>query len=500
MGENGAPRRAKLTESSGSNELLTKKAVRGSVWLFSSYALNRLGHIVMMLVIATLLSPREYGIIGLSTVIITVGQIINESGIWQSVVYRRDPDERFLNTAFAANCLIGLFTATGIFMVAPWLAGFFREPEMTAVLQIMGLSLILDAIFYVPDGMLRKEFRFKSRVLPEVAGAVVFATTTIALVIFGLGVLSYAIGFVTQSVVRCALTMRQIRWRPGLLFSWTMLKEIVSYAKDILGGNLARHISSNMDYFVVGRVLGAGPLGLYTLAFNLANYPVSNFAQILSRVAFPTFAALRENPDYAKRVYLKMIRLLAVLVTPTITLLALLAGAVILEVFGEKWEPAVFPLQVMVVAGISRVVSYPSSDMMRAFGSPDVPFKINILEGLTLSVVLVLVASRGIDAVAVAVSVVLSTSAWASTIIACRKYGVELRKLALALLPGLVLAASGAAAVLLLQLLDLSFMPGALRLVLLVGAAGTAIMTCLATVYRNILREVVMLLASGKSQ
>lgn len=487
-----------MTGGSGSNEQLVKKAVRGSVWLLSSYALNRLGRIATMLVIAALLSPREYGIIGLCTVIITVGQIINESGIWQSVVYRKDPDERFLNTAFAANCFIGLFTAAGTFLTAPWIAGFFKEPDMSSVLQIMGLSLILDAIFYVPDGMLRKELRFKSRVLPEVAGAVVFATTTITLVILGFGVLSYAIGFVAESVVRCALTLRQARWRPGFLFSWPLLKEIVSYAKDIMGGGLARHISSNVDYFVVGRVLGAGPLGLYTLAFNLANYPVSNFAQILSRVAFPTFAALQEDPDYAKRVYLKMVRLLAVLVAPTLTLLALLAGTLIMEIFGAKWEAAIFPLQVMVVAGISRVVSYPSSDLMRAFGSPDVPFKINVLEGLTLSVVLVLVASWGIDAVAISVSVILSASAWVSTIITCRIYGIGLMKLALALLPGLVLAASGAAAVLLLELLDLSSLPDILRLALLAGAAGIAIMICLVTVYRNLLREVSTLLTSGK--
>lgn len=488
-----------MTENTGPDKPLAGKVVRGSVWLFSSYALNRLGRIATMLLVAAVLSPGEYGIIGLSTVIVTVGQIINESGIWQAVVYRKDPDERFLNTAFAANCCLGLLTASGIFLAAPWIAGFYGEVAMTGVLRIMGLSLILDAIFYVPDGLLRKELKFKSRALPEIAGAAVAATTTVVLLLSGIGVLSYAIGFLAESVVRCALTLRQARWWPGTSLSLSSLKEIVSYARTILGGGLARHLSSNVDYFIVGRVLGAGPLGLYTLAFNLANYPVSNFAQILSRIAFPTFAALQNNPEYAKNIYLKLIRLLAAIVTPILVVLAFLAGPLLIEIFGEKWQPAIFPLQVMVLAGISRVVSFPSSDLLRAFGSPEVPFKISVLEGLVLLGTLMLVAPKGIGVVAVVVAAVLSTGAWTITIITCRMYSIELKRLFQALLPGLVLAGSGASAILLLEVLSLGSLSGVPRLIFLGAAAGVSILLCLATVYRSLLREIASLAALRKA-
>src|SRR5215212_2175505 len=367
-----------LTSGHNSKEPLSKKVIRGSVWLFSSYALSRLGRMVMMLILARLLSPQAYGLIGLSIVISTAVRIINEFGIWQAVVHRREPDDHYLNTAFTANVLGGLLMTGGLFLIAPRIGSFFGAPEMTNVLRVMGVAFILDSLFYVPDGLLRKELRFKNRALPEVAGTFGAVVVTIALLLSGVGVLSYAIGVIVESATRCVLTFRQISWRPTLQVSWPCLTEITSYGKHNMGANVAKSISSNMDYFIVGRILGTGPLGFYTLAFNLANYPVTNFAQILTRILFPTFASLQGNPDYARSVYLKVIRILTALVTPALVTLALLAGPLVIGLLGEKWQPAVFPLQIMTVAGICRTVTYPSADLLRAFGRPSLPFKINL--------------------------------------------------------------------------------------------------------------------------
>jgi len=268
-----------------------------------------------------------------------------------------------------------------------------------------------------------------------------------------------------------------------------------------MGANVAKSISSNMDYFIVGRILGTGPLGFYTLAFNLANYPVTNFAQILTRILFPTFASLQGNPDYARSVYLKVIRILTALVTPALVTLALLAGPLVIGLLGEKWQPAVFPLQIMTVAGICRTVTYPSADLLRAFGRPSLPFKINLCEALVISGALLLITSRGIDAVALTVAVVLSLSCWITVAVSCSIFGIKLGEFIRALIPGLSLAASGAGAILSLRLLDLHFLPPSLELAVSVAAAGAAILVCLATVCKSFLREVATLFAAfGKAK
>ena len=467
----------------------------GAAWLFGSYALSKLARVGMMLVVAALLSPREYGLIVLSAVAITLVQIVNESGIWQSVVHRRDPDESFLDTAFAANVLGGLLLCASVFFASPWISEFYREPEMTGVLRVMGLALVLDAVFYVPDGLLRKELEFKSRALPEVAGTLGAVLVTVGLLLSGFGVLSYAFGFVVESGIRCALTLWRISWRPGLKVSWTSLKEIASYGKHILGSSLATYAASNIDYFVVGRVLGAGPLGFYTLAFNLANYPVSNFSLILSRLAFPAFAALQEDRAYARLVYLKMVRIVAALVLPALVVLAAIAPILVVTFFGETWRPAVLPLQVMAVAGVSRAVSVPGADLLRAMGLPDLPFKVNVVEGLVVFGALLIVAPRGIAAVAVTVTIVLSAASWTVTAIACRIFEVAPAELLRAFLPGTALAASGALGVLLAGLL-VPDLPTALGLATTIAAAAAAMALCLVTVCRGLLREMVSLATS----
>lgn len=454
----------------------------------------------MMLVVAALLSPREYGIIGLCTVIAAAVQIVCEFGIWQAIIHRSEPDERYLDTAFTANILGGFLITGALFMAAPWLGDFYGQPDITTMLRVMGAAIVLDSIFYVPDGLLRKELRFKSRALPEVAGSLVAVVTTIALLLLGGGVLSYAVGFVMQSATRCILTFRQISWRPRLRISWSCLKEIISYGKYILGTNLIKYVSSNMDYFIVGRVLGAGPLGFYTLAFNLANYPVTNFAQVLTRIVFPTFATLQGNPIYAKRIYLRVIRLMSAVVAPTLVTLALLATPLVVGLLGEKWQPAIFPLQIIVVAGISRTLSFPSADFLRAFGFAKLPFRVSIAEALVISVTLLLVASRGIDAVALTVAAILSLSSWTTVTISCYMSGVRLREMAGAFMPGAALAASAAGAILSLRLLGLRFLPDGLELAVSAAAAGAAILVCLFTVCRSFLREVVALAASGRSK
>lgn len=454
----------------------------------------------MMLVVAALLSPREYGIIGLCTVIAAAAQIVCEFGIWQAIIHRSEPDERYLDTAFTANILGGFLITGALFMAAPWLGDFYGQPDITTMLRVMGAAIVLDSIFYVPDGLLRKELRFKSRALPEVAGSLVAVVTTIALLLLGGGVLSYAVGFVMQSATRCILTFRQISWRPRLRISWSCLKEIISYGKYILGTNLIKYVSSNMDYFIVGRVLGAGPLGFYTLAFNLANYPVTNFAQVLTRIVFPTFATLQGNPIYAKRIYLRVIRLMSAVVAPTLVTLALLATPLVVGLLGEKWQPAIFPLQIIVVAGISRTLSFPSADFLRAFGFAKLPFRVSIAEALVISVTLLLVASRGIDAVALTVAAILSLSSWTTVTISCYMSGVRLREMAGAFMPGAALAASAAGAILSLRLLGLRFLPDGLELAVSAAAAGAAILVCLFTVCRSFLREVVALAASGRSK
>jgi O-antigen/teichoic acid export membrane protein len=453
-----------------------------------------------MLVIAAVLSPQEYGLIILSAVVITGVEVINELGIWQSVVHRRDPDDSFLSTAFAINVFGALVTFTGLFLIAPYVARFYGEPEMTGVLRIMGLALIPAALSFVSDGLLRKELRFKSRALPEIVGALVGVTTTVVLLLFGAGVSSYAVGFVAHAATHGALLIIIAGWRPKAQLSWNAVKEIVPYAKDIVGGDLAKHISSNIDFFIVGRLLGAGPLGFYTLAFNLANYPVTNFAQILSRVFFPTFAILQEDLGYARHVYLKSVRIVAAVVFPALIMLAFLAAPLILGLFGEQWQPTIFPLQIIAVAGISRAISVPGSDLLRGVGAADIPFKINILETLLISGGLILVASRGIEIVALTTATILSLSSWVTTVAACWRLEIEAWKLGYALVPGGVLAASGTGTVLLLRMMGVGLLPNTLELVVLVIAPGTAMIICLATICREFLDEMFTMVSSRRNR
>ena len=178
--------------------------------------------------------------------------------------------------------------------------------------------------------------------------------------------------------------------------------------------------------------------------------------------------------------------------------MALLATPLVTELLGEKWQPAVFPLQIMVLAGISRTVSFPSSDMLRAVGHANVPFKISVAEGCALLAALLLIVQQGVVAVALTVTIILSLTSWATMVAACRVLEVGIRELTSSFTPSFALAASGAGAVFSLRWLDLSVLPGIVELGLLLTAAGGAMAICLATLCRGLFREIVALAGSAR--
>jgi PST family polysaccharide transporter len=197
--------------------------------------------------------------------------------------------------------------------------------------------------------------------------------------------------------------------------------------------------------------------------------------------------------------YLKMVGLVAALVTPTLVVLALVAGPLTVGLLGEKWQPAILPLQLMVLAGISRSLAYPSSDMLRALGFPSVPFKISVLQAVLVVGGLLLLASRGIVVVSLTMAVVLSITSWMVTLAACRRFKIGLGELGRDLMPGMALAVSAALPILFLHFVNLEFMPDIVRACTLVLAAGVGMAICSATVCRSFVREVIALLVSAKN-
>lgn len=453
----------------------------------------------MMLVVAALLTPREYGFIALSVFVMIAAQITCEFGIWQAVVRRSDPDERFLSTAFTANIVGALILTAGLFLAAPWIAHFYAAgAEMSLLLQVMALGLIFDGIYSVPDGLLRKELNFRGRALPEISGAFGAAIVTILLLYLEIGVLSFGAGHLAQSMIRCGLTLYQVNWRPKLGLSWTYLREIASYGKSIFGGELIRYASANIDYLIVGRVLGTGPLGFYSLAYTLANYPVTNFVYILSRIAFPTFAALQEDFALARRAYLKMIRIIAAVVAPMLVVLALVASPLVIGLLGEKWQPAILPLQLLVIGGITRSIAHPGSDVLRALGYPGVVFRIDVLQAAMVAGGLIVLASWGIEVVALTMTVILGLSSSMITATACRRLKVGPRELGRTLLPGGALSVSGALPILVLSSVNLASVPDIVEAGMLLTAAGAGMAFCAVTVCKDFLREIIALMVSAK--
>ncbi len=332
------------------------RIARSVFWMVWSRGGVQILSFVGTLMVARLLSPRDYGLMALAGIWIGSIELLAEMGLGAAVVQFRDLDDRELNACFWVTMGVASLAYGALSMAAPAIAAWFAAPALTEVLRVAGLTLPLVAIRVVPDGLLRKRLALDKISQAEIVAGVITIPVTVGLAWAGAGVWALVAGALSLPLVQTVVTFCFAHWRPGLQVTGPRIREILRYSVATLGARVSWAVFQQTDALVLGKVAGEAVLGLYSMAMRLATLPVSKVSVVANQLAMPIMAELQADRDAMRASFLRGLRLVACLTVPLCVGAALVAGDLIPVVLTEKWLPAVPVLQVLCIYALIRSV------------------------------------------------------------------------------------------------------------------------------------------------
>ncbi|WP_158604458.1 lipopolysaccharide biosynthesis protein [Nocardioides mangrovicus] len=326
---------------------------RGVAWSSVGRAAIQVVQFGSGLVLARLLSPTEFGVMASLGVVSSFAILLFEMGLSSVLVAKRQPTEADFATVFWVNAISGVLFFALLSAIGPLIGSFFHQPVISSLAPIVGLAFLVN-LGVCQQAVLTRALRFKEIAVIETIAAVLNFGTVIVLAVLGVGVYSLAIGPVVGSAATSALLWWLVPWRPRHFISLSSWRSIWKYSGPLLGFNVVNYWSRNADNLMIGRVLGAGSLGFYNRGYNLMLLPVTQLAQVLGRVMFPVFTAMRDEPGRAGSAYRRVVRILNLVSVPILAGMAAVAPGLVPFLWGHQWLPTVPILIVLCLAGIPQ--------------------------------------------------------------------------------------------------------------------------------------------------
>jgi O-antigen/teichoic acid export membrane protein len=332
---------------------LDKVFVRGVAWTASVKWVTQVVTWGITLVVARLLAPSDYGLVGMAAIYINLFTLFSEFGIGTAVVTLQDLAEDQVSQLHTLSLLLGLLGFMISAAAAIPLGKFFHAPKLPLVVVVLSGGFIVSGIRTVPYSLLQKELRFKLLAVIEGCQGLVQAVVTLVLAFLGFGYWALVLGIFSFSLTPTFLILiwrRQSFAFPRL----ASIRKAIHYSRHVVIGRLCWASYNDSDFIVAGRVLGEAPLGAYTLAWTLAHTPLEKLSTLINRVTPSVFAAIQNDPEALRRYLRNITGVTALFIFPATVGLALVAPEFVPLVLGAKWSGVIIPLELLALHALIR--------------------------------------------------------------------------------------------------------------------------------------------------
>lgn len=361
-------------------ESLKHKTLRGTVWSsierFSVQAVS----FMVMIIMARILTPDDYGLVAMLTIFIAVSQSLVDSGFSSALIRKQDRSEIDNSTVFYFNLGVSIVLYLILFICAPWIAKFFDEPLLIPITRVITLSIPINGFVVVQNALLTGNIDFKTIAKASLTAAVGGGIVGISLAYSGYGV--WSIVFYQLSSVSISTSMLWIlsKWRPKWEFSWKSFKELFGFGSKLALSGIIDTLYNNIYLIVIGKVFKAADLGYYTRASQFAQFPSSNFTGIIQRVTYPILCTLQDDTERLRDVYRRFLRLSGFVVFPLMVGLAAVAKPLILLLLKEQWAFSIILLQIICFSMMWYPIHAINLNLLQVMGRSDLFLKLEIIK------------------------------------------------------------------------------------------------------------------------
>lgn len=340
------------------------------IWAMIQQVGGQVATMIVFFVLAALLPPSDFGLIGMAGAWLAILNAFCESGLGAALIQREQLREDHLTSTFGINVAVGIaLTVLGVALSWP-AAAYFGTPALQPVMALLSLGFLVRAFGLTQAALAQRELRFRALAVRDLTANVVGGSIGVALAVAGYGVWSLVVMTLVSALLQTVLLWRLTHWRPRRFeISRRAAIELWPYSSRMLTFNLFKALAQNTDRLIIGPVLGVRALGLYTLAFRIVIYPVTTFVGALGAYLFPKIARLQADPAAVRAVYRAVLVGTLNLVLPALVAVAVLAPT-IMPVLGQRWHDAIPIVQILTIAALGQALMALVGQIMKGLGRP----------------------------------------------------------------------------------------------------------------------------------
>lgn len=376
---------------------LKSKTLKGVSWSFVDNIAGSGITFLVGLVLARLLSPAEFGIIGMITIFIAISNSIVDSGFSNALIRKLDASDKDYNTVFIFNLGVSLLLYLLLYATAPAISSFFKEPQLIPVTRVVGLVLVCNALGIIQRTLLVKAVNFKTQAKISIIASSGSGIIGIGMALYGFGVWSLVAQLLSRQLLNAVFLWVFSRWRPAIQFSVNSFKELFGFGSKLMISGIINTAYLNIYYLIIGKFYTPSQLGQYTRAEQFNTIFSSNLTSVVQRVSYPVLSSIQNEEERLLAAYRKVIKTTMMVTFACMLGMAAVAKPMILILIGEKWLPAVTYLQIMCFAGMLYPLHAINLNILQVKGRSDLFLKLEIYKKILAIIPITLGIFFGIE-------------------------------------------------------------------------------------------------------
>jgi O-antigen/teichoic acid export membrane protein len=357
---------------------------------------------IVGIILARLLPPEVFGLIGMVTVFFAIANTFIDSGFNIGLIRKVKCTNLEYNTVFYFNIAVSTFIYLLLFASAPYISVFFKQPQLTIIIRVLSSVIVIDSFSLVQRVILTRDINFRLQTKISVSSSVTSGIIGIAMAYSGYGVWSLVAQTMSRQLINGALLWGFSKWRPGASFSRSAFFDLFHFGSKILGANIISSIQNNIYYFIIGKFFNAASLGFYTRAEQFNAIVVNNITGTVERVFFPVLSSIQEDEDRIKATQRKMLRTSFFITYFSLMAMAIIAKPLIFTLIGPKWEQSVIYLQLLCIGSVFFPFNVVNMNILKIKGRSDLILRLQVIKTILTAIIVIVGIIWGITSMLVA--------------------------------------------------------------------------------------------------
>ena len=378
---------------------IKSETIKSAKWSFIQKLTLQPVQMVFSMILARLVTPEEMGILGLTAIFFAIATCLANAGFGAAIIRKTDRTTEDINTVFWFNLVMSLLLALILFMLAPWFADFYRQPELLLLTRVSAFMLFLSSSSSVHVALFQSRRDFKTLAWVGMLSTLAGMPVCLYLAYIGWGIWALMIQNVVSTTISLGLIWWRSPWKPSFIFSWISFRDLFAFGSRLSCASMLHTIYAETRTFIIGKFYSASQLGLYNRGQHLANLGASTINGVLESITYPILATIQNDKSRLKSAYQKYIKISTIVIAWFCILLVALAKPCVYILYGERWLSCAIFIQILSFDYMFSHICSINLNLLKVKGKSGIILRLEFIKKIISTVILIYAATISVEAI-----------------------------------------------------------------------------------------------------